>query len=70
MSFVIRLPEDLDRRLTKLAKKTHRSKSFYAREAIENYIEDLEDYYLGMTILKNTGKLYTIDEMEKILLHY
>jgi RHH-type rel operon transcriptional repressor/antitoxin RelB len=66
MSIAIRLPEELDKRLTELAKKTHRSKSFYAREAIENYIDDLEDYYLGMTVLKNPGKIYTIEEVEKM----
>ena len=66
MSIAIRLPEELDKRLTELAKKTHRSKSYYAREAIENYIEDMEDYYLGMTVLKSPGKIYTIEEVEKM----
>ena len=43
----LRLPPDLERRLDALAKKTGRSKSFYAREAILEHIEDLEDAYLA-----------------------
>ena len=36
----IRLPEDIEARLNSLAKRTGRSKTFYAREAI---LEDMED---------------------------
>ena len=43
----LRLPEDLEDRLDALAKKTGRTKSFYAREAIVEYIDDLEDLYLA-----------------------
>jgi RHH-type rel operon transcriptional repressor/antitoxin RelB len=60
----LRLPPELDKRLTALAKKTNRPKSFYAREALESYIEDLEDYYLGMAVLENPGKIYTLEEVE------
>ena len=43
----IRLPEDIEERLSALAKKTGRTKTFYAREAILEYIDDLEDIYLA-----------------------
>jgi len=33
--------------LEKLAKRTGRTKSYYAREAILQHIEDLEDIYLA-----------------------
>ena len=66
MAIALRLPEELDERLSKLAQKTHRSKSYYAREALEHYIEDLEDYYLGMHVLENPGKIYTLEEVEKM----
>ncbi len=39
----LRLPKDIEDRLTALAKKTGRTKSFYAREAILEHLEDLED---------------------------
>ena len=43
----LRLPLDIEKRLDTLAKKTGRTKSFYAREAILRHIEDLEDYHLA-----------------------
>lgn len=43
----LRLPEDIERRLEDLAKRTGRSKSFYARQAIVEHLEDLEDIYLA-----------------------
>lgn len=43
----LRLPPDIEKRLDDLAKATGRSKSFYAREAIEEFLDDLEDYYLA-----------------------
>ncbi|MGB7406328.1 MAG: CopG family transcriptional regulator [Pacificimonas sp.] len=43
----VRLDNALEARLTSLAKKTGRTKSFFARQAIETLIEDLEDTYLA-----------------------
>lgn len=43
----IRLDPALEERLTALAAKTGRTKTFYARAAIAEYIEDLEDYFLA-----------------------
>ena len=43
----IRLPEDIERRLSALAAATGRTKSFYARQAILEHIGDLEDLYLA-----------------------
>ena len=48
----IRLPEETEKRLAELAKKTGRTKTFYAREAIEKHLEDLEDIYLGLATLE------------------
>jgi RHH-type transcriptional regulator, rel operon repressor / antitoxin RelB len=48
----LRLPEDLEKRLEALARKTGRSKSFYAREAILRHLEDLEDAHLARERLK------------------
>lgn len=47
MATSIRLPEELDARLKKLASKTGRTKAYYIREAIEEHIADIEDYYLA-----------------------
>ena len=43
----VRLPEDIEKRLDTLAKRTGRSKSYYAREAIIEHLDDLEDIYLA-----------------------
>ena len=48
----IRLPEDIEARLDILAKRTGRSKSFYAREAILQHLEDLEDLYLAEQVVQ------------------
>jgi len=41
----IRLPDSVEKRLERLAKRTGRTKTFYAREAILKHLEDLEDLY-------------------------
>jgi len=57
----LRLPEDIESRLDKLAKATGRTKSFYAREAILEHLADLEDLYLAEKRLAKvrTGKSKT-----------
>jgi len=51
----------------RLAKKTGRTKTFYAREAILEHIEDLEDTYLAASRLKRTAKRCTQEELEREL---
>ncbi len=63
----IRLSPDIEKRLDELAKKTGRSKTHYAREAIVEYIDDLEDYYLAVDRLKNPGRRWTMEEVEEEL---
>ena len=43
----IRLPAEIEERLTRLARATGRTKTFYAREAILEHLDDLEDLYLA-----------------------
>lgn len=43
----IRLPESIEKRLDKLARRTGRTKTYYAREAILEHLDDLEDRYLA-----------------------
>jgi len=67
----LRLPEDIESRLDKLAKATGRTKSFYAREAILEHLADLEDLYLAEKRLAKvrTGKskTYTMNAVEQEL---
>ena len=43
----IRLPVEMEQRLSILSKATQRPKSFYVREALEPSLEDIEDAYLA-----------------------
>jgi RHH-type rel operon transcriptional repressor/antitoxin RelB len=43
----LRLDPDIERRLSKLAKLTGQTKSYYARQLIEGNLEDLEDRCLA-----------------------
>jgi RHH-type transcriptional regulator, rel operon repressor / antitoxin RelB len=58
----VRLPEDIESRLDKLAEKTGRTKTFYVREAVLEHLEDLEDVYLAEQTLSEirAGKQKTI----------
>ena len=62
----IKLPVDIEERLANLAKKTGRTKTYYAREAILTHIGNLEDTYLSLKVLENPGKIYTLEEVEKM----
>jgi RHH-type rel operon transcriptional repressor/antitoxin RelB len=67
----IRLPEDLEKRLENLAKRTGRTKTFYARQAIEQHLDDLEDLYLAEQRLTEirAGRTQTIP-LEDVLKRY
>ena len=53
MATSIRLDDSVSLRLDRLAKTTGRTKAFYLRKLIEEGLEDLEDYYLGMLALED-----------------
>ena len=67
----IRLPSDIEERLERLAKATGRTKTYYAREAILEHLDDLEDLYLAEQRLidNRTGRsqIYTLEEVEREL---
>ena len=48
----IRLPEEIEKRLDKLARRTGRTKSFYVRQAILEHLDDLEDLYQAERVLE------------------
>lgn len=67
----LRLPVEIEERLSALAKATGRTKSFYAREAILEHLDDLEDIYLAEKTLEEVrhGKMKThsLDDVERDL---
>jgi RHH-type rel operon transcriptional repressor/antitoxin RelB len=58
----IRLPPDVEQRLEALARATGRTKTYYAREAILEHLDDLEDLYLAEQRLIDirAGKTQTV----------
>lgn len=63
----IRIDKEIENRLEQLAKKTGRTKTFYAREAILEHLEDMEDYYLAVDAIQDPGNLYSADEAKREL---
>jgi RHH-type rel operon transcriptional repressor/antitoxin RelB len=63
----IRLDTDTEKRLDRLAKKTGRTKTFYAREAILKHLEDLEDIYLSTQRLQRPAKTYSAQDVKREL---
>lgn len=67
----IRLPAEVETRLEALAQATGRTKTFYAREAILEHLDDLEDLYLAeqrlIDIRAGRSRTYTLDEVERDL---
>ena len=66
----VRLPEDMNKRLEDLVKKTHRSKSYYVKEALASYLESYEEDLKAIATyeenLKNkTLKTYPLDDIKK-----
>ena len=63
----LRLPADLEKRLEELATKTGRTKSYYARLAIEEFLQEQEDYLLAISRLEKDLPGIPIDEVERRL---
>jgi len=64
----LRLPEEIEERLEALAKATGRTKSFYAREAIVEHLDDLEDLFLAekrlVRVRDGKSKTYSLKQVE------
>ena len=67
----IRLPAEVENRLEALAQATGRTKTFYAREAILEHLDDLEDLYLAEQRLMDirSGKTQTV-ALEEVMKRY
>jgi RHH-type transcriptional regulator, rel operon repressor / antitoxin RelB len=66
----VRLPANIENRLSDLCQLTKRSKSFYIKEAIEQYLEDMEDTYIALERISNPGRTFlstegVIEELKK-----
>lgn len=62
----IRLPQSIERRLDKLARRTGRTKTYYVREAILEHLQDLEDLYAAERVLR---RIQSGEERTRALKH-
>lgn len=63
----IRLPETIETRLAELAHTTGRTKTTLAKEAILEYLDDLEDFYLAEARARLNRKTIPMEEVERSL---
>ncbi|MGC2298977.1 MAG: DUF6290 family protein [Acidobacteriaceae bacterium] len=67
----IRLPADIEKRLDRLAKRSGRTKTWYAREAILAHLDDLEDLQIAEERLRalkeGRSRTYTQEEIDRDL---
>ena len=66
-SIAVRLNKELHQRLVNLATQTGRSKSFYVKRALAQYIEDMEDTYLAIDRIENSEGRVSMEEAKRIL---
>ena len=64
---VTRLPDSIEEWLNSLASETGRTKTALAREAILEYIDDLENYYLAEARARLNRKTIPLAEVERKL---
>ena len=60
----VRLTKETENRLTTLSNLTKRPKSFYIKESLEKYLDDLEDIYIALDRISTKNRtLYSSSEI-------
>lgn len=65
----IRLDKETENRINQLSKTTKRPKSFYVREALNRYLDDMEDTYIALYRLEHPAKTMSLEEAIKRFKH-
>lgn len=63
----LRLSSEVENRLAQLAETTGRTKTFYAKEAILKYLDEMEDTYIALDRLEKPTKRISLADVEKEL---
>ena len=64
----VRLDDSMQTKLENLAKITQRPKSFFVKEALKNYLDDMADFYEAQKRSKSEDRnLISLEELEKSL---
>lgn len=68
MTLTVRLSEAQERALEQLAADTGRTKSYYVKQALDQFLEDRADYLTALAAIeKDDGRRYTLDEVRREL---
>jgi len=63
----VRLDPETEEELSQLAKETGRSKSYYVRRAIREYLSDRADYVRALAVLEQEEPRRTVSEVRQEL---
>ncbi len=63
----VRIDKETEERLEHLCEKTAHTKSYYVKKALRNFLDDREDYLLGLSVLEKREKTISLDALEKEL---
>jgi RHH-type transcriptional regulator, rel operon repressor / antitoxin RelB len=63
----VRLEQKISERLEILAKSTGRTKSFYIKKAIMQFLDEMEEAYIALDRVKKPSKRYTMEEAKRLL---
>lgn len=63
----VRLDSEMKEKLDNLARETGRSKSYYVKQAIQNFLEDREDYLLALAVLEKNEATKSLAEVRESL---
>jgi RHH-type rel operon transcriptional repressor/antitoxin RelB len=59
----LRLPRQIEERLERLARRTGRTKSYYAKVAIQEFLDDQEDCLIAMQRLQRNLRRIPLEDV-------
>jgi RHH-type rel operon transcriptional repressor/antitoxin RelB len=67
-TLTLRVEDQLNRKLQRLAKETERPKSYFIKKALELYLQEYEDYQIALARQANKDdEILTMAQMRKAL---
>lgn len=63
----VRLDSETELRLENLCQETGHTKSFYVKKALREFLDDREDYLLGISALEKKEGTISLKELKKDL---
>ncbi|MFB3070753.1 MAG: ribbon-helix-helix protein, CopG family [Nitrospirales bacterium] len=65
-TLTLRVEDQLDRKLQRLAKETERPKSYFIKKALELYLQEYEDYQIALARRADKdAEILTMAQMKK-----